>query len=88
MAQFILAKWSKTKSKERDSTYSILVIFTLEIGLLISWKDMEHTYLYREKFIKGSSRKDLRRGMEDAFILMGNLMKVFGARIIKSGSER
>lgn len=49
---------------------------------------MEHTYLHREKCTKDSSRKDLRRDMEDAFILMVSLMKVFGARIIKSDLER
>lgn len=88
MVQFILARWSKIKSKGRDSTYSILVIFTLEIGLRISWKAMELTSLHQEKFIKDSSRKDLKRVMEGAFILMGSLMKAFGAKIIKLGLER
>lgn len=83
MVRFILARWSKIENKERGSTYSILVIFTLEIGLLITWKDMGLTSLHQEKFIKDSSRKDLSRVMEDAFILMVSLIKAFGAKIIK-----
>lgn len=83
MVRFILERWSKTKNKERGSTYSILVIFTLEIGLLISWKDMELISFHQEKCIKDSSRKDLKKDTGDAFILMVSLIKAFGARIIK-----
>lgn len=88
MVQFILARWSKTKSKERESTYSILVIFTLGIGLQISWKDMELTSLHQEKCIKDSSRKDLKKDTEDVFIQMVSVIKAFGAKTIRSDSER
>lgn len=81
--RFILEKWYKIKSKERDSTYSILAIFTLEIGFLILWKDMELTSLHQEKFFKDNSRKDLKRGTEGVFILMASLIKAFGVKIIK-----
>lgn len=49
---------------------------------------MELTSLHLEKFTKDSSRKDLKKDMEDAFILMVSLTKAFGAKIIKSGLER
>lgn len=55
----------------------------LEIGRKIAWMDMGHISLLQAKFIKGNLKKGLKKVMGNAFILMANLMKVSGVKIVK-----
>jgi len=52
MDQYILVKCSKIRKKGRDCIYLTPMTFILEIGLKIACRDMEHIFLFQEKFMK------------------------------------
>lgn len=83
MDLFTLEKQLTTKNKGKDSIYSILMIFILEIGLLILWMGMVLMCLFQGKFIKDSLRRALSKVMVGVSIQMGNPMKDFGIKIIR-----
>ena len=80
---YILEILYRVKKKEKGYIYLTQMICILETGKATIWMDMEHIFLLQVKFIKDSLKKGSKKAMGNVFIPMENLMKDFGAKIVK-----